>query len=495
MPNAPSGAGYVAGTLNLNTPNYYNNGLYDELLKLRSGNCGNRACDLNSMTDFPFLNTVIPSQGRPDMNGTMQTTASLYAVNSGGRLVDELSGAEQMLYHQFTNIARGNFQAAVNALATADYSSTLTSAGRRQTRPQTETASGQVLKNHGAPTNLIYNNPQYERVNIFTNYGKSNYNSMQAQVTMRPWHGLSLQATWTWSRNLGRGADILDYREDSPHYFDREYGITGQHRLHAFNSYGSYALPFGARGYLFKNASGAFKKAVEGWQLSWIFSAQSGAPIQLTGQSSMWDSNRVVQVGAFDPKDTGVTWYNNNDNEFGRPYGNYFNKEYTWVPDPQCGNPSLVNQTTRNPYGVADTLAYSCGGNYASSLFALSEAGTGNIVIRNATPGEIGNQATRFISGPGSWRWDMTMAKSIAFMEGKHIEIRMDAQNILNHAVPSFRTAANPTYYGARNVAVSNPNIVLNNNNFAGGQHTYPFGYLNAKAGHRTFQGRVRINF
>jgi hypothetical protein len=78
---------------------------------------------------------------------------------------------------------------------------------------------------------------------------------------------------------------------------------------------------------------------------------------------------------------------------------------------------------------------------------------------------------------------------------GKRIEIRMDAQNVLNHAVPSFRTSANPTYYGARNVAMSNPNIVLNNSNYSGGQHTYPFGYLNAKAGHRTFQGRVRISF
>ena len=496
MPNAPSGAGYVAGTLNLNTPNYYHNGLFDELLKLRSGVCGNRACDLNSVNDFPFLNTVIPWKGQPDLNGVVQNTASLYAVvNSSGQLVDDLSGAEQLLYYQFQNIARGAFQSAVNNLATADYSSALTSRGLRQTRPTTETASGQVLKNHGAPTNLIYNNPQFERVNVFTNYGKSNYHSMQTQLTMRPWHGLNLQATWTWSRNLGRGADILDYREDSPYYFEREYTVTGQHRLHSLNTYGSYTLPFGANGYIFRNASGAFKKAVEGWQLSWIASVTSGAPISFTGQSSMWDANNAVQVGAFDPKDVGVNWRNNSDNEFGRPYGTYFNKEYAWVADPQCSDPSLVSQTMRNPYDTAGTLAYVCGGNHASSLFALVDANTGEVAFRNARPGEIGNKANRFITGPGRWSLDMTMAKSVEFMEGKRIEIRMDAQNILNHASHSFRTSSNPTYFNARNVQVSNPNIILNDSNFSGGQHTYPFGYMNAKAGHRTFQGRIRLSF
>ena len=495
MPNNPSGSGYVGGTLNLNTPNYYNNGLFSELLKLRSGLCDNRACNLNSYDDFPVLNRVIPWKDHPDLNGVTQNTASLYAVNSGGRLVDELSGAEQLLYYQFDNIARGAFQTVVNNLATADYHTTLTNSGRRTTRPLTETASGQVLKNHGAPANLIYNNPQFERVNVFTNYGKSNYHSMQTQLTMRPWRGLSLQATWTWSRNLGRGADILDYREDSPYYFEREYTLTGQHRLHSLNTYGSYTLPFGARGYLFRNASGAFKKTIEGWQLSWIASVTSGAPMSFTGISSMWDANNVVQVGAFDAKNVGVNWRNDSNNEFGRPYGTYFDKEYKWVPDPQCTDSSLVSQTTRNPYGSSNTLANMCSGTAGGSLFAIAEAETGTIIFQNARPGDIGNKANRFITGPRRWTLDMSMAKSVEFMEGKRLEIRMDAQNIMNHASPSFRTSPNPAYNDPRNVIISDPNVVLNDTNFSGGSHPYPFGYLNAKGGHRTFQGKIRLSF
>ena len=495
MPNAPSGSGAVAGAWNLNVPNYYHNGLFDELLHLRSGRCGNRDCDLRSMTDFPILNTIIPWKGHLDMNGVMQDTASYYAVNYSGQVIDDLSGAEQMLYNRFNNIATGAFQSAINDLATADYSSVLTGAGLRETRPPTETASGQVLKNHGVPANLIYNNPQYERVNVFTNYGKSNYHSMQAQVTMRPWHGLSAQLTWTWSRNLARGADILDYREGSEYYNQREYTVSGQHRLHSINSYGSYRLPLGQSGYVFKNASGAFKKAIEGWEASWIFSATSGAPMSFTGSSSMWDSNRVVQVGPFDNNASGVNWRNDSDNEWGRPFGTYFDKEYTWVTDPQCLNTALVNPTTRNPYGSANTLAYQCGGNTASTLFAIAEADTGNIIFQNAIPGEIGNKANRFITAPGRWTLDMTLAKSIEIMEGKRMEIRMDARNIMNHAVPSFRTAANPSYFNARDVQISPPNVVLNDGNYTGGRHTYPFGYLNAKAGHRTFQARIRLTF
>jgi hypothetical protein len=209
----------------------------------------------------------------------------------------------------------------------------------------------------------------------------------------------------------------------------------------------------------------------------------------------MWRSNRVEQVGPFDAKAVGVNWRNNSDNEFGQPYGTYFDKEYTWVADPQCGDPSLVNQTRNNPYTNSDTLAYTCGGNAASSLFALAEADTGRVVFQNATPGQIGNKANRFIMNPGSWSLDMALTKSVEFMEGKRLEVRMDAQNIMNHASPSFRTTRNPTYYDARNVAVSDPNIQLNSSNFTGGIHTYPFGYTNAKAGHRTFQGRVSLRF
>ena len=115
----------------------------------------------------------------------------------------------------------------------------------------------------------------------------------------------------------------------------------------------------------------------------------------------------------------------------------------------------------------------------------------GQIIFRNALPGTIGNRnGTNMIYGPGSWSLDMTMAKSIEFMEGKRFQFRLDAQNIFNHAEPLFN-GTSPTYYGARVTGGANPNAALNDI----WTHTYPFGYVNGKTGHRTFQAQLRLSF
>ena len=140
--------------------------------------------------------------------------------------------------------------------------------------------NGQVLRAGKAPDNLLLANPQYSQANITRNQGRSNYHSMQTQLTMRPWHGLNLQATWTWSRNLSRGG-VMDYRENTPTSWEMSYNLSGQHRTHTFNTYGSYELPFGVRGLLFRDAEGAFKKAIEGWSLSWIAQLSTGTGMSL----------------------------------------------------------------------------------------------------------------------------------------------------------------------------------------------------------------------
>jgi hypothetical protein len=113
------------------------------------------------------------------------------------------------------------------------------------------------------------------------------------------------------------------------------------------------------------------------------------------------------------------------------------------------------------------------------------------LIFKNAVPGEIGNiNGTGLVTGPGTWSLDLAMSKSIEFMEGKRLEFRMDARNIFNHASPSFG-GTNPVYQGAREVGVANPNALLNDM----WANWYPFGYLDGKAGHRTFQARLRLSF
>ena len=70
-------------------------------------------------------------------------------------------------------------------------------------------------------------------------------------------------------------------------------------------------------------------------------------------------------------------------------------------------------------------------------------------------------------------------------MEGKSFTLRIDVQNVLNHAAPTGAVGSN---YNGRQYSVSNPITNMNDtvNNF---------GVLVAKGGHRTFSIKMRISF
>jgi hypothetical protein len=336
-----------------------------------------------------------------------------------------------------------------------------------------------------APENFIYANPQYSSVNINKNLGHSNYHSLQAQVTMRPTRGLSFQATYTWSKNLA-DQGWNDYRPGSA----REYYLSGQHRTHSLSSYGTFDMPFGANGFLFRNATGVFKKAIEGWQLSWIASMTSGLPMSITGVSSSWGTNfaKIVNPQYWDNKGGKVDWANKAAT--GYYYGN---NRYFAVNDPQCDNAALVQANTPTQ---TQNLQFACNAWYtAYGMRALAydlngdqkyTAGTDPIVFQNAVPGERGNYGKNMLEGPGRWSLDMAMGKSIEFMEGKRFEFRIDAQNVFNHATPSGTAAYS---WNARATQIYNPATSLNF------PYPTPLGGMVSKGNHRTFQAKIRITF
>ncbi len=102
------------------------------------------------------------------------------------------------------NLANGNYSGLAATLNTLNY---VKSATVNTSLPDIPAGvNGQVLRNSGLfPENFIVTNPQFTAVNMVAAMGSNNYHSMEAQVTMRPTHGLGLQATYTWSRNNGTG--------------------------------------------------------------------------------------------------------------------------------------------------------------------------------------------------------------------------------------------------------------------------------------------------
>ena len=110
------------------------------------------------------------------------------------------------------------------------------------------------------------------------------------------------------------------------------------------------------------------------------------------------------------------------------------------------------------------------------------------VIFRNADQrlGALaqGNYKPMQVTGPGIFSIDAAMSKSVEFMEGKRIEIRVDAQNILNHPMPSGTYVQYSV--NTRNIVPTNPTMGLSAANF---------GYLSTKLGRRTFQGKLRISF
>jgi len=289
---------------------------------------------------------------------------------------------------------------------------------------------------------------------MLTNSESANYHSMQAQITMRPIHGVSFQATYTWSKNLGVSGAATDLRDRHG-----DYTLLGSNRSHVFVSYGTFELPFGPNRKFFNKTTGAVARLLEQWEGSWIFNASTGIPVSIAAANMLYANGVPDQVGPFDFDKIGTKWAN------GALQGNYFADQFHTVTDPQCS-------------GIDSNLRAAC----ATKLQAVADS-SGQIIFQNPQPGMRGNFGRNRLFGPGNWTLDMSLSKGIRITEGTSFKLRLDANNIFNHPQASFGSFGS----GVRIIVAQPPVTDINSTN--------PFGYLNNKVGTRTFQITGRINF
>jgi hypothetical protein len=91
-------------------------------------------------------------------------------------------------------------------------------------------------------------------------------------------------------------------------------------------------------------------------------------------------------------------------------------------------------------------------------------------VLQTPAPGTIGNLGDGWLTGPGSFRFDMSASKTVRISETKAVEFRLDARNVLNHPI------------------LGNPSLDINSANFG---QIAPDGV----SGTRNFQALLRFNF
>jgi hypothetical protein len=456
----------IGGT-NVNSANFINNGLFNALWEARKGNNPELLDQMLwgvQLTDNPWYN---PTQFGPvgsQIPGMPEGT-----VYRGGEALRNYTGGQTN-----SNLANGNFNAVAGTLARLNYDRNIAAnAGLPEIPNYT---AGAVLRYNGFPENYIYTNPQFSNATMQVNRGRSNYHSMQAQFTMRATRGLYFSGTWTWSRQLGyQGNPDVRYPNNP-----LDYGVAGTHRSHTLRTNGTYELPFGPNKWLFSDVNPIVGKIIGGWQLSWIHTMETGMPFGFTSTAAtLWGATPPVISGDFDTKAGYVQW------NHGDRFGQFFagpgpdGERYQNVADPICSNPEYVSQV--------GAFHYYC------SLRGFQDTVTGELLFSNPLPGERGNFSRNNLTGPMIWNTDMNFRKSIEIMEGKRLSFRFDAQNVFNHPTPIGTTG-----FGGFRSESTNPPMGSMSSAFDFATWSFvtrPLGYLGSKAGARTFQGQVRIDF
>ena len=345
-----------------------------------------------------------------------------------------------------TNLANGNYSAVAATLNTLNYTAAL-----NPTLPAFGPGvQGMVLKVNGFPDNFIVANPQYGVVNLITNDYSTNYHSLEVQGTLRPVHGLSIQSTWTWSKNLGTGGPFgLGPTFTNPVDRHADYSIQTDTRVQDFRTNATFALPIGPNKLFFGSSSGIVARIIEDWQTSAVFNVNSGAPLTVTANNSLYGNARPDIVGPFPTDDAKVTYE-------GTPAasGSYWEPgTFGTIRDPQCAT-------------LATNLQSLC------SLNAITDAKTGQILLQNAKPGTVPTMGIGSVFGPGRWRFDMNLSKSIRLSESKSLQIRLDAADVLNHPEPNT------------------PSLNLT------GNAATTFGLISGKSNlHRQLQAQLRFSF
>lgn len=253
----------------------------------------------------------------------------------------------------------------------------------------------------------FFANPNALGTDMLTNYSSASYNALQLEARHRTRSGLSLQANYTWSKVLS-DADG-DSQTRLQHFLDINNPALERSRAnfdlaHMIKASGFYDLPLGKGHQLHANH---LDRVIGGWTLgsSWVW--QSGAPFSiLSGYGT-----------------------------FNRASGNrsYYNSADTTLQGAALFNAVSYRMTGNGPMMVSPSAISPADG---SGVNAPGDPAFPGQVFYNPGAGTLGALQKRMFSGPWTFGMDASLMKSVKINEHQHVQLRMDAFNLLNH--PTF---------------------------------------------------------
>jgi len=318
--------------------------------------------------------------------------------------------------------------------------------------------AGGIVRPQGGPPPVICNTANnavfrvpvlgYEAIGLQSsdNDGYSNYNSLQVTVRHQFAHGLTMQAAYTWDRDLSdvfyaNTADI-----NNALCVQCQYGLVSFDRPQRFVVNYSYDLPFG------KGMTGVGGKLIGGWNISGVTIAQGGDPLTF------------IDPPVPGPGGTPGT---------GGAYGTSTALSFQGVSTAQFCT-GMRNASIKSPGSTEANLGHYFSANVFADQFANSEAaGSCPVPIvpfGDATATDYGNSGVGIVLGPGQFNWDISILKNTQITEKLKMQFRTDFYNAFNHAqfadpggggfgTVGFENVTAPTYGQILHTSV-NPRLI-----------------------------------
>ncbi len=249
-----------------------------------------------------------------------------------------------------------------------------------------------------------------------TSNGYSRYNALQAKFQRNFNRGLMTLVSYTWSKALDNTSGFFGVENGAgqggsavQNFFDptSNYGPTGYDIPHFLSWYTVYELPFGhGRRWL---QSGPASWFLGGWQTNYIFQTRSGQPFNLNVPG---DPAAI----SGDPASGSVNSYSR-PNLIADPF----------QAGPVAANPSSLCQKTISQGGLAADQTRT-----AQSWF--------NPCAFTSPVGTFGNFGRNGLRSSPVTNLDLSLAKNVPLGEGRNLQLRFEAFNILN-----IQNLASPT--------------------------------------------------
>ena len=138
---------------------------------------------------------------------------------------------------------------------------------------------------------LLLPYPQFTSVTMLPSDGFNWYHALQMQVQRRMAKGFTVMGSWTWSKNM-EAMEYLNAMDTRP-----SRSISASDRTQRVVINGIYELPFGKGKLIGTNASGVANRLLSGWQISAMFTRQSGAPLGFGNYAFTGDATAIALSG------------------------------------------------------------------------------------------------------------------------------------------------------------------------------------------------------